>query len=162
MLIAEDSAGNLWIANQEHGLFHLLPGNVVEQIPWSQLGHKDHATALAADPSQGGLWLGFFNGGVAYFADGKVQSSYSSANGLGEGLVNDLRFDRDGTLWAATDGGLSRLKNGHIATLTSKNGLPCDGVNWMMEDDAHSLWLNMPCSLARIARSELDAWVARS
>jgi signal transduction histidine kinase/ligand-binding sensor domain-containing protein len=155
---AEDKAGNLWIANQQLGLFHLLPGNMVEQVPWSRLGRKDHATALAADPSQGGLWLGFFNGGVAYFADGKVQSSYSSANGLGEGPVNDLRFDRDGTLWAATDGGFSRLKNGHVATLTSKNGLPCDGVNWMMEDDAHSLWLNMPCGLARIARSDLDAW----
>ena len=156
--IAEDTAGNLWIANQEFGLFHLLPGKVVEQIQWSRLGHKDHATALAGDLSGSGLWLGFFNGGVAYIVDGKVQASYSSANGLGEGLVNDLRFDQNGTLWAATEGGLSRLRNGHFATLTSKKGLPCDGVNWMIEDDARSLWLNMPCGLVEIAHSELDAW----
>src|SRR5258705_6645612 len=158
--IAEDNAGNLWIANQDSGLFHLLPGNVVRQIPWGGLGRKDHATALAGDPFRGGLWLGFFNGGVAYFADGGGHASYSTAEGLGEGRVKDLRFDQNGTLWAATEGGLSRLKNGHVATLTSKDGLPCDAVHWVMEDDAHSLWLNMPCGLVRIARSELDAWAA--
>jgi ligand-binding sensor domain-containing protein/signal transduction histidine kinase len=158
--IAEDTTGNLWIANQDSGLFHLLPGNVVQRIPWDGLGRKDNATALAGDPFRGGLWLGFFDGGVAYFAGGKVHASYSAADGLGEGRVNDLRFDQNGTLWAATEGGLSRLKNGHVATLTSKNGLPCDAVHWVMEDDAHSFWLNMQCGLVRIARSEMDVWAA--
>jgi Y_Y_Y domain len=95
--------------------------------------------------------------GVAYFADGQVRASYAAADGLGEGRVNDLRLDHDGTLWAATDGGLSRLKNGRLATLTSKNGLPCEAVHWAMEDDAHSFWLFMACGLVRIARPELDA-----
>src|ERR1700756_650015 len=36
----------------------------------------------------------------------------------------------DGTLWAATEVGLSRLKNGRITTFSSKNGLPCDAVHW--------------------------------
>ena len=58
-----------------------------------------------------------------------------------------------------TEGGLSRLKDGRITTLRSSNGLPCDSVYWMMEDDARALWLYMTCSLVRIARSELDAWV---
>src|SRR5262249_41497249 len=47
---------------------------------------------------------------------------------LARALSAVLRFDRDGTLWAATEGGLSRLKDGHIATLRSSNGLPCSGV----------------------------------
>src|SRR5207253_7843147 len=64
--------------------------------------------------------------GVTYFRDGKVQASYGVASGLGEGRVNDLQLGQDGALWAATEGGLSRLKNGRVATLTSKNGLPCD------------------------------------
>jgi len=54
---------------------------------------------------------------------------------------------------------LSRLKNGRIATLNSENGLPCDAVQWVIEDDYNSFWLSMPCGLVRIARSELDAWV---
>src|SRR5262249_25424135 len=47
-----------------------------------------------------------------------------------------------------------------VVTLTSKNGLPCDVLHWVMEDDDHSFWLNMACGLVRIARSELDAWAA--
>ena len=158
--IAEDTAENLWIANQDAGLFQLLRGNVVQRIPWAKLGHKDHVSALVADPLQGGLWLGFSLGGVAYFIDGQVRASYSVTDGLGEGRVNHLRFDQESALWAATDGGLSRLKNGHIATLTGRNGLPCDTVHWAIEDDDHSLWLYTACGLLRIARTELDAWAA--
>jgi PAS domain S-box-containing protein len=156
--IAEDRRGTLWIANQNFGLLSVSRESEVQQIPWAGLGRKDFATALAADPLRGGLWLGFRQGGVVYFADGQVRASYPA--GFGEGLVNDLQLDRDGTLWAATDGGLSRLKNGRVATLTRKNGLPCDAVHWVIEDDAGSLWLFMACDLVRIARPELDAWAA--
>ena len=65
-------------------------------------------------------------------------------------------------MWAATEGGLSRVKDGRITTLTSKNGLPCDAVQWVIEDNDHSFWLYMACGLVRIARSELDAWVSDS
>jgi len=158
-LIAGDSAGNLWISDQDHGLFHLLRGSVVEKIPSARLGHKGNANALVADPVQGGLWLGFYQGGVAYFKEGEVRKSYAAADGLAEGRVSALQLDQDRTLWAATEGGLSRLKSGRFATLTSKNGLPCNTVHWMIEDDEHSVWLYMACGLVRIARPELDAWL---
>src|SRR4029077_17849368 len=113
---AEDTAGNLWIANQEQGLLRLVGDRLREKIPWAQLGHKDLASALIADPAQGGLWLGFHDGGVAYFKDGRIRTAYAVSDGLGKGRVNTLRVDAEGALWAATDGGLSRLKNGRIAT----------------------------------------------
>jgi signal transduction histidine kinase len=133
-------------------------GAVVERIPWAKLGRKDYANTLIPDPVHGGLWLGF-TGSVAYFKDGQIRVSYSRADGLGEGRVTGLQLDGDGTLWAATEGGLSRVKNGHIPTLTSKNGLPCDTVHWVVEDDDHSFWLYTACGLVRITRPELDAWV---
>jgi len=135
---------------------------VVERIPWAKQGRKDFAYALVPDPVQGGLWLGFYEGGLAYFKDGQIRASYTTANGLGEGIVNALRLDGEGALWAATEGGLSRVKNGRVATLTGKNGLPCDAVHWTIEDDDHSFWLSMACGLVRIAQPELDAWVAGS
>jgi len=160
LAIAQDNAGSLWVANEQVGLFQLLGGRVVQQIAWVTLGHKDYASALAADPLQGGLWLGFRLGGVAYFTGGQMRASYSAADGLGDGRVNGLRLDKDGALWAATDGGLSRLKDGRVATLNSKNGLPCDTVHWLMEDDPDSFWLYTACGLVRIARSDLNAWAA--
>jgi signal transduction histidine kinase/ligand-binding sensor domain-containing protein len=158
--ITGDTVGNLWIGDQNQGLFHLIGGSMFERISWANMGRKDFASALFSDPSQGGLWLGFYRGGVAYFKDGQVRASYSSADGLGEGRVTSLELDGEGALWAATAGGLSRVKNGRVATLTSKNGLPCDRIHWAVEDDAHSFWLYTSCGLVRIARSELDAWAA--
>jgi len=158
--IAEGRAGDLWFSYELQGLLHLSQGNVVEQIPWARLGHKDNATVVAADPMLGGLWIGFSQGGLTYFKDGRILASYAASDGLGHGRINDLQPDRNGTLWAATEGGLSRVKDGRITTLSSKYGLPCDAVNWSMEDDARSVWLSMPCGLVRIARGDLDAWAA--
>ena len=155
--IAQDTAGNLWIVNEHAGLFQVLRESVVQQIPWSKFGRKDPVSTVSADP-RGGLWLGFFVGGVAYYNEGRIQASYTTADGLTAGRVNDLRLDQDDTLWIATETGVSRLKNGRVATLTSRNGLPCDGVHWLREDDAQSIWLYTPCGLLRVARSELDAW----
>ena len=160
--IVGDTKGNLWIANLQRGLLRLRHDSLLEQIPWAKLGHKDHASALAVDPSQGGLWLGFYEGGVAYLDDGQVRAAYTAADGLGQGHINDLRLDQDGTLWAATQGGLSRIRDGRVATLAGKDGLPCDTVHWSIEDDDHLVWLYMPCGLVRIARSDLDAWVKDS
>jgi signal transduction histidine kinase/ligand-binding sensor domain-containing protein len=159
--IAEDRGGSLWFAYQDAGLFHLSADNVVQQIPWAALGHRGYSLALAVDPLQGGLWLGFSKGGVTYFSNNQVRASFTAADGLGEGAVTDLRFDSDGTLWAATEGGLSRVKNGRVTgTLTRISGLPCDTVHWILEDDDHSFWLHTACGLARIARSDLDAWAS--
>src|SRR5205807_2643743 len=35
--IAGDRAGNIWIGDQDHGLFHLVGESVVERIPWATL-----------------------------------------------------------------------------------------------------------------------------
>ena len=159
--IAMDGHGNAWISNDNLGLFCLRPGGPVQQIPWSRFGQKHFGARELPDLLRGGVWLGFFvDGGIAYFKDGRVLASYSSADGLGPGRVNQLRLGSRGAVWVATEGGLSRIKDGQIETLDSKNGLPCDEVHWSAEDDDHFVWLNMSCGLARIARSELDAWVS--
>jgi signal transduction histidine kinase/ligand-binding sensor domain-containing protein len=160
---AEDRAGDLWIAHREQGLLRLKDEQVIQKIPWAEInrsaafGPESSVFRLAGDP-QGGLWLGFRFGGVARFAEGQVREAYSVADGLGGGQVRQLRVAADGAVWAATEGGLSRIEGGRIATLSSRNGLPCDIVDWVIEDDADLVWLYMGCGLARIARTELDAW----
>jgi signal transduction histidine kinase/ligand-binding sensor domain-containing protein len=156
--IAGDKSGNLWLSESKR-LVHIVDERVVEDLPWSELG--DGADALLPDAKQGGVWLAFWNtGGVSLFRDHCIRARYTAADGLGEGHVPDLQLDGDGAIWAATQGGLSRLRDGRIATLTTKNGLPCNEIHWSIEDDDHALWLNSVCGLVRIARSELDAWIA--
>ncbi|MGO9437609.1 MAG: two-component regulator propeller domain-containing protein [Terracidiphilus sp.] len=156
--IAGDKSGNLWLSESKR-LVHIVDERVVEDLPWSELG--DGADALLVDAKQGGVWLAFWNiGGVSFFRDHRIRARYTAADGLGEGHVPDLQLDGDGAIWAATQGGLSRLRDGRIATLTTKNGLPCNAIHWSIEDDDHALWLNSVCGLVRITRSELDAWIA--
>lgn len=157
--MTEGPSGHLWLAKEEVGLLHLFQGRVVEKFPWTALGHKDDGRVVLADPSQHGIWLGFSAGGISYFADGAIRKSYSVAEGLGAGTVNRLRFGPRGALWAATENGLSRIKDDHVTTLTSKNGLPCDKVHWTVDDADHFVWVYTACGLVRIARTEMDAWV---
>jgi ligand-binding sensor domain-containing protein/two-component sensor histidine kinase len=158
--IVEDIHGTLWIANLTAGLFRMTPDGQVTQTAWSVFERRDPASAMVADPSGEGVWAGFFRGGIAHFDGGRVRATYDASKGLAAGRVSALYVDTDRALWVATTGGLSRLKNGSLATLTSSNGLPCDSIGWMIEDAARSLWLGTACGLARIARKDIDAWTA--
>jgi len=155
-----DAAGNLWFSDIERGLIHVFGDTVVETVPWAQLGHKDWALALLLGKVGSGLWLGFRQGDLVYTEHGRVRASYTASDGLAKGRVNALQFDHDGALWIAAEGGISRLKDGSIATLNSKNGLACDAVDWVSEsDEDHSLWLNTACGVVRIAQHDLDTWI---
>src|SRR5262249_20492063 len=134
-------------------------GNDVEHIPQATFGRQGLIVAAAADTNRQGVWLGFINGGLIFFAEGRVQASYGALQGLGAGAVRQLLFDRDAAIWAATEGGLSRIKDGHVATLTRQNGLPCDTILSLVQDEARALWLVTSCGVVRISRDEIDRWV---
>ena len=157
--IAEGTGGDLWFSFDD-ALFHLVDGENVERIPWDSLGVKEVGGRVAADPLQRGLWIGFSQGGIAYLSHGHIERLYTTSDGLGEGRVSQFRADREGALWASTEGGLSRIKDGRVATLSTKNGLPCDAVHWSQEDADHSVWLYLECGLARVSASEMSAWIA--
>jgi signal transduction histidine kinase/ligand-binding sensor domain-containing protein len=160
--ITGDNAGNLWLSGDK-GLSHLREGRLIENLPWTALGDRKQAREIVFDQGRGGLWLGglWQDGGVNYFKDGKVRFSYTNANGLTKGSVSGLRLDRDGAVWAATQpGGVSRIKDGRITTLTTRNGLPCDRIHWTTEGDDRSLWLYTACGLLRIPRSQVEAWIS--
>lgn len=157
--ITGDRAGNLWLSGDQ-GLARLHKGHFVENISWAALGRRQQAKVIVADG--GGVWLSFWQeGGVLYFKDGKVQATYSPTQGLGEGHVAGLRLDADGAIWAATEkGGLSRIKDGRVTTLTVGNGLPCNTIHWSTLDDSGALWMYASCGLIRVMREDLDAWIA--
>jgi signal transduction histidine kinase/ligand-binding sensor domain-containing protein len=154
--IAGDTRGEVWILHVTEGVFHWSPKGGPQRVPGSQFPARIPRTMLP-DREPGGLWLGFFNGGLVYLKDGKARS-YGTSDRLG-GRINHLRFGPNGGLWVSTENGLSRIKDGHVATLTQRNGLPCDEIHWSVEDEDHAAWLYTPCGLIRIARSDLDAWI---
>jgi signal transduction histidine kinase/ligand-binding sensor domain-containing protein len=158
--IVQDTRGDIWITDQSAGLLRVPPVGRVDRTSWSALGRRDFATALAVDRARGGLWLGFWDGDIAYFNDGGVRETYTVRDGLGRGRVSAFRTAPDGALWVATAGGLSTLRNGRVSTISSRNGLPCDSVHWAVDDDLGFVWLNTACGVLRVTRADLEAWVA--
>ena len=159
--ITGDKAGNLWLS-ENRGLSHMLDGRLVEHFPWSALGRRQQAKVVLSIVSK--AECGFHSGATgACCISRMVRSARRTQPLMGwvRAHVPGLQLDRDGALWAATEeGGLSRIKDGRIATLTTRNGLPCDTIHWTIEDDDRSFWLYTACGLVRIARTELDAWIA--
>src|SRR5262249_42360672 len=156
--IAEDSHAIIWAANLEHGLVRMESGGAFRQVPLSAMGRDgDVLTTLVADRANGGVWLGFERGGIAYWNGDHIERAYRQADGLGRGRVSAFLPEPDGTLWVATEGGLTRLHHRRVATIASKNGLPCDVIHSAVEDDAHAFWMDMPCGLVRVARAEIMA-----
>jgi signal transduction histidine kinase/ligand-binding sensor domain-containing protein len=155
-IFAEDSRG-LWMAGR--GLVRLA-GDRVETAASLWPGRDEYATAFVAEPRNLGQWLGFRSDGVGFFQDGRVRQSFTTRDGLGGGRVGQLQLDPDGTLWAATEGGLSRIKDGRVTTLSRRNGLPCDPVLWMLRDDDRAYWLYTSCGLFRLSPADMQAWIA--
>ena len=160
--IAGDYHGGLWLqlwANpSDYGLVHLVNGKVIQAIPWKDLGAEPGA-GLVVDPD-GGVWTGLFHGGFDYIEAGQIRRLQLIGPVAGSRNVFNLYRARDGALWIAGEAGLARFTNGRTATLTTANGLPCDVVHWMIDDDVSSYWLFTARGLARVARSELEAWIA--
>ncbi len=157
--IASDQLGSLWVSNT-NGLIHILGSRIIERAGWDKFGSGDFATSLLSDPSPGGLWLGFFKGGVAHVEHNQLRAYYDQTGGLGSGAVWSLYRDEQGALWAATEGGLSRLSNGRFKTLSVSEGLPCSKIHWVIQDDLHSFWLGTACGVLRIDQHDLEGWAS--
>ncbi len=160
--IAGDNHGGLWLSlfgtAKDYSLAHLAGGKIVEQVPWLKLGGGP-GTGLVPDPD-GGIWTGLLSGGMAYFRAGQIRNLPLSDDGASARRVLDVARDRDGSIWATTNNGVSRINNGRVATLTTANGLPCNTVHWIVEDDLSSYWLYTQCGLLRVARTDMDSWIA--
>jgi signal transduction histidine kinase/streptogramin lyase len=101
----EDSEGNVWISTFDELHRWVRATGRVEDM--TEFGRRT-PTAFAEDRA-GGIWIGFYKGGLARYRRGVVED-FGDADGVPAGFVEALHVDRDGRLWIATrDSGLSRV-----------------------------------------------------
>lgn len=159
--ITEDNRGNLWIGHRDAGLLRLSSDRRIHAVAWAETYQRGRALfwRMAADPVNGGLWIGRYHR-LVHLVDGQVRESYDLTEKLANARIQDLRVAGDGTLWVAGEGAVMRIKGGRIATLDRAAGLPCDAVDSTIEDDHGTLWLFSPCGIASIPAADLGAWAA--
>ena len=157
--MAQDTAGNLWIANEHVGLFQLVREVWSNKFPGPGLGHNDHASAMTADTLQGGLWLGFFLAASPITAT--VRSERRTQPPTGWAGPCERPATRSGRHALDCDRRWGQpVKEWTICHVDQRERIAMRSVHWVREDDAGSFWLYTPCGLLRVARSELDAWAA--
>jgi signal transduction histidine kinase/ligand-binding sensor domain-containing protein len=150
--IAEDIQHNIWVRAATH-LDRIYDRKLQEELTSEQIS----TSYIIASNPRGGIVLGLVNGDLVELRDGKTQTF--SANEAGNRTqIRDLLVEPDGSVWGTTLDELARWKDGVRKNLTTRNGLPCDGIFALVKDDHDSLWLYSQCGLITIEKSQLDNW----
>ena len=100
--IAQDRAGDLWVAAVKQGLY-CLRTNGVEHFDPEQGQSSTGARSLWCDAG-GGVWIGTLGGGLIYFRDGKFKA-ITTEDGLPDDTINSILEDDHGYLWCASYNG---------------------------------------------------------
>jgi signal transduction histidine kinase len=156
--MTEDVEHNIWAetGGSARTLFRIQDFKVQERFPSPQM---PAARKVTADP-EGGIWLGLISGDLARYRGGKheIFRFKHGAAPSRDTEVNQLLVTSDGAVLGATNFGLIAWKHGTQRTLTVRNGLPCDRINSLIEDNQGNLWLSSECGLVEIPKTELQKW----
>ena len=98
-----------------------------------------HIPGLLALPN-GDLWIGFRGKGVSRLRSGR-NTNYTKSDGLPSGFVSKLVQDRDGTIWAGTDGGPARFDHDQWQPVGTDWGYPGGKVTSLFVDRHGTLWI---------------------
>jgi signal transduction histidine kinase/ligand-binding sensor domain-containing protein len=107
----------------------------------------DLVTTLTQD-HHGNLWVAGPSGLLMRTPAGKLRL-FQTKDGLPENFVRSLWEDRDGSLWAGTNGGLARLENGRFVSNPVATSRERDWVRCIYEDTEGNLWVGMNSGLNR-------------
>jgi hypothetical protein len=86
---------------------------------------------------------------------------YTVEDGLPDNYVRSVWEDRDGNLWAGTDGGLARLENGRFVSSPLASSHEREWVRCIYEDTEGNLWVGMNSGLNRL-RNDLFSMYGES
>jgi|HubBroStandDraft_5_1064220.scaffolds.fasta_scaffold00553_13 signal transduction histidine kinase/ligand-binding sensor domain-containing protein len=154
--LTEDVAGNVWaeVRGNPSKLLRIQDRRVREVFEEPRV---PAATRLAADP-EGGVWLGLRSGNLARFRNGVVETYLFEHDSVSPAPISQLAVRRDGSVLAAATFGLLGWRQGTRRLMTVHNGLPCDRIDSVVEDDHATVWLGTPCGLLGLAPEEVNEW----
>jgi len=148
--------GTIWASDEERALWRIdktgarkVTGDVDEAgrvKAWSGTAPRDtYIYAIAVDP-HGRVWIGTGRNGVAVYdpsSSGKAQWTHiGPEQGLGGRHVYALHAASDGSVWVATEVGLSHIQTtGKIKTYLTIDGLPSNQLCDIVEDKLGRIWV---------------------
>jgi diguanylate cyclase (GGDEF)-like protein len=147
----QDAKDELYVGT-ERGLYRR---DGARFVPASPLLPQDGVPSMALDVA-GNLWVGTVNNGLLRLSHSGVDR-FSSQRGLPNNRVAALMIDREGSIWAGTNGGLLRLSDAPFSTWNGDQGLSDDYVRALAEGRDGSLWIGTSRGLNRIRDGRIEA-----
>ncbi|MBI3195329.1 MAG: hypothetical protein HYZ34_12820 [Ignavibacteriae bacterium] len=142
----EDDEGNIWISTRtgdpkDCGVarWNRSTGKIRQFSEMDGLPQRISPFSFAEDSGKN-LWLGFYQGGIARFRNGRFQF-FDTSNGVVPGMITDLYTDHAGRLWLSSNQrGLCVLESPNeeiprFRYYTMKEGLGSNNVRCITEDE---------------------------
>jgi signal transduction histidine kinase/ligand-binding sensor domain-containing protein len=153
--ICEDSRGNLWLGFRDKGLLRRDTKGNYQHLTTAD-GLIGNQVQYIAETKDGAVWFGIL-GGASRYENGKF-TNYTIADGFINTNIRAITETADGNIYFGTyGGGLSRLKNGVIRSLTMHDGLFDDVVSRIIVDDKENFWMLGNQGVFTVGKNEIDA-----
>ncbi len=161
--VFEDSKGQIWVSVQppnpdSKGLARFDPTTKrFHSFTESEGFPKDKSVSSFTEETNGTLWFGFYEGGLARFKDN--QFSIFSPAGLNDGAITDLLIDHSHRLWISSSGGGVRVVENLAAerpkftSLTAGEGLSTNNVRTITEDKLGNIYFGTVRGIDRLSAS---------
>ena len=157
--IVSEAQGRVWFATPKGAaLFdRSLDIWAIFETDNSDIPSND-VTAIETDAS-GALWIGTKDKGLARTLNLKTWDIYTTSEGLARNDIRDILVARNGTVWVATEGGVSHWENDAFVTAnTANSGLPSNSVRALVEDSQGHIWAATDGGVARFDGSQWSAF----
>ncbi|EED31541.1 response regulator [gamma proteobacterium NOR5-3] len=136
----EGPRGYLWIGTQG-GLARF------DGVNFKAYNQQSHPAFKASDiralewTPDGDLWIGTYGGGAVRMR-GKEFTTFTTDDGLIGNVIYDIHRTVDGSIWFATDQGVSQLVADEFSSWTVDDGLAFNGATHIAQDQQGTLWFS--------------------
>jgi ligand-binding sensor domain-containing protein/signal transduction histidine kinase len=140
------------------GLFSSTPSFEYTRSLWRTADGLPEATVQSlAETPNGMLWIGT-TGGLASFGGAQMRMANAAVlQSLGVHSIFCLTVDRDGSLWAGTEGGgLLHLRGNDVKVFSTADGLTDGFVRSVFQDSKGALWVGTDNGLFRMRGGRLQ------
>jgi len=117
--MATDREGSLWIGTNA-GLARLKDLKFVTIS--RRNGLPEDQVRVVLQSRDGALWLGTYGAGLVRWKDHRF-TLFGSPDGWKDAYIRTLAEGRDGTIWVGTQTGLNRIVDGHLESMSGRDGL---------------------------------------
>ena len=142
--VYQDHNGDLWVAAANLFRFH---AGAVTRVTFPGIAGVRVRNVFR--DREGALWIGTEGRGV-FRETGSRLAHYMTKDGLVNNFIRVFVQGRDGSVWIATDEGVSRWLNGKFTNYQVPDGLCYFSTRSMIEDHNGDIWVGTDRGITRI------------